>query len=74
MHNPEVRKQYLINEIKEIEEESIRVVINNSNKCANAHPISEEIDAMENMVRWVKRQAIRHKKLIINELKINNNK
>ena len=52
--NQNLRKKYLIKEMKSIKEEASKGVITNFNNYVNAHPISEEIDTMQNMIRWVK--------------------
>ena len=54
LHKPEVQKQYLLNKIKVIKGESRRGVPAKFNKCVNAHSVSEEIETMQNMGRWVK--------------------
>ena len=54
LHNPEVQKQYLINEIKAIKEEGRRGVIANYNNHVNVHPISEEIETTQKVVSQVK--------------------
>ena len=54
MYNPEVQKQHVIKEIKEIRVEARSEVIRNYNTYVNARPINEETDIITNVVRWVK--------------------
>ena len=54
LHNPEFQKKCTIKEIKEIIIEARIGVIENYNNQADAQPISEEIDTIKSMVRWVK--------------------
>ena len=54
LQKPEEKKQCLIKDIKSIKEEPGIGALINFNKHAKAHPISEEIDEMHNVVLWVK--------------------
>ena len=63
LHNPEVQKQYLINEIKAIKEEGRRGVIANYNNHVNVHPISEEIETTQNLVKAPRAQEFSNRTL-----------